>query len=105
MNFEVQVGNFTVNTIRNSPDCNHSNFNVQNTLIFLHQNIRSLRANFHNLVANLNTLDRLPDLIFVSEIWIYYHEVKDFNIPNYNFYAVPNSTYAAGGVGVFIKIL
>jgi len=48
-------------------------------------------------------MDRLPDLIFVSEIWIFSDEVNDFKIPDYSFYALPNNSYAAGGVGVFCK--
>lgn len=44
-----------------------------------------------------------PDLIFVSEIWIYSHEILDFAIPGYNFYANTNDLYSAGGVGVFVR--
>lgn len=39
----------------------------------------------------------------MSEIWIYEHEIQDFKIDGYNFYANSNEKYSAGGVGVFVR--
>lgn len=69
----------------------------------LHQNIRSLRVNFDTFSAYIATLNPQPDLIFVSEIWIYSHESDEFHLPNYNFIACCNDTYRSGGVGVLIN--
>lgn len=68
----------------------------------LHQNIQSLRANFDVFSVYVASLITPPDLIFVSEIWIYESECSSFNLPNYNFEACCNDSYRAGGVGVFI---
>lgn len=91
--------NFTVNVVNDLSNLNLNN----NSITILHQNIRSLRKNFDLLVANLSAFPKQPDFIFLSEIWIFSNEVENFSINGYNFYAVPNDNYSAGGVGVFIK--
>lgn len=75
------------------------------SFFILHQNIRSLRQNFDFLIGNLESFVNLPEIIFVSEIWIYSCEVEDYHIPNYNFFANTNDTYSSGGVGVFVSNL
>jgi len=57
-----------------------------------------LRQNFNALVTNLSQFERLPDLIFVTEI-----EIDNYFLPGYTFYAQTNDKYSAGGVGVFYK--
>ena len=74
-----------------------------NSFFIVHQNIRSLRQNFDTLIGNLEAFVNLPELIFVSEVWIYSYEVADYSIPNYKFYVNANDNYSAGGVGVFVK--
>lgn len=81
----------------------YNSCNVNKKFLVVHQNIRSLRENFDLLVCNLEAFVNVPDLIFVSEIWIYKCEMGDFNIPGYKFYAITNENYASGGVGCFIK--
>lgn len=86
-------------------DCNFFNSISESCEIIglnvVHQNIRSLRENFDSLLVYLNSLVVMPDIIFLSEIWIYDHECVNFSIPNYTFKATCNQTYASGGVAVF----
>ena len=78
--------------------------NIQNCNfnIFV-QNIRSLRANFDTFSLYIASLNSMPDLIFVTEIWIYSKECSEFCLPGYNFRACCNDSYRSGGVGVFIR--
>lgn len=76
---------------------------ASSTFSLVHQNIQSLRSNFDMFSLYLVSLATQPDLIFVSEIWIYSNEVSDYNLPNYNFKACCNDSYRSGGVGVFIN--
>lgn len=78
------------------------NFNSANSFSIVHQNIRSLRKNFDIFVSHLDASDHRPNLICLSEIWIYDCEKPDFVIPGYTFYATCNNTYSAGGVAVFL---
>ena len=71
--------------------------------VTLLQNIRSLRSNFHALVAHINSLNHFLDLIFLTEISIYDSEIKDYSMPDYNLYGCCNNSYASGGVAVFVK--
>lgn len=57
----------------------------KSTLTIVHQNIRSLRQNFDSLCLNLEAFQYLPDIVFVSEIWIFSYEINDYHIPGYNF--------------------
>lgn len=75
---------------------------IKNILNLVHQNIRSLRANFDVFSVYLASLNAQPDLIFISEIWIYTNESSQFVLPSYNFKACCNDEYRSGGVGVFI---
>lgn len=78
----------------------HSN-NSFSGFSVIHQNIRSLRKNVDSFYSHLASLNHLPDLIFLSEIWIYNFEVSDFSIPNYTFTATCNDSYSSGGIAVF----
>lgn len=85
---------------------NNLNFSLEcnNNFAIIHLNIRSLRKNFDSLLAYLSSLQNIPNLIFVSEIWIYDFEKDNFNInSDFKFFASCNNNYAAGGVGVFVK--
>lgn len=48
------------------------------------------------------TLDWL-DKIFLSELWIYFNEMKEFNLTGYDFHAVTNDGYAPAGRGTFVQ--
>lgn len=101
--FNNDNNNFTLHTVRDLASITSVSFNCNQSLLIAHQNVRSLRQNFDVLVSNLNAFSRQPDLIFLSEIWIFSTEINDFTIPGYTFHAVTNDTYAAGGVGLFVK--
>jgi len=94
-----------VNICRNIGSNTFNAYEENNSIIILHQNIRSLRRNFDHFILHINSLDRMPDFIFVSEIWIYSNEINDFKIPGYKFLAATNDTYSSGGVGVFVKTI
>lgn len=81
--------------------CNSDN----SSFLIIHQNIRSMRQNFDLLIANLEAFTKLPEIIFVSEIWIFSCETSHYSIPGYNFYANTNDSYSSGGVGVFVSNL
>lgn len=70
---------------------------------FIHFNIRSLRANFNSLLANLSGYTVVPDIIFLSEIWIGQNESSMYKVPGYNFFVCSNDDSRAGGVAAFVK--
>lgn len=69
----------------------------------LHQNIRSLRKNFSILLAHLDSLNNLPIVIVLSEIWIYKNELDFYNIQGYSLFGNCNESYSAGGVAVYVR--
>lgn len=96
--------NLTINKFKlNCDSVFKSNSEINNNFFVVHQNIRSLRQNFDSLVAHLDIFTKKPDLVFVSEIWIFDCEKNDYMIPGYKFHATTNDKYSAGGVGVFVK--
>ena len=85
-----------------SSRCNHSSCFSSSALTFVLQNIRSLRKNFDEFVAHIQTLDEPPDILFLTETWIYSNEMEHFNIENYTSFHKCNDSYAAGGVCAFV---
>ena len=69
----------------------HPNVDSYSGFSVVHQNIRSVRKNFDVFLAYLASLNHLPDLIFLSEIWIYDFEVANYIIPNFTFSAYCNN--------------
>lgn len=69
----------------------------------LHQNIRSVRANFDCFLVQLEAEKIIPDIIVLTEIWIKESESHFYEIPNYNSFIKTNENYRAGGVKVFVK--
>ena len=100
---EFDTNNFTVHMLNFDSLNNVLNSSQSNSIFITHQNVRSLRQNFKLLVPNICAFPKLPDLIFVTEIWIFESEVSDYVLPGYDFHVFTNETYAAGGVGVFVK--
>jgi hypothetical protein len=83
---------------------NSFQFNVcSNDIIVLQQNIRSLRKNFYSFVSELYTVDRLPDVIILTEIWIEESEVNLYSIANYSSFVKCNPNQRSGGVAVFLS--
>lgn len=55
-----------------------------NDIVIIHQNIRSVRKNFDNFLLVLQNINRIPDIIILSEIWIEASEVDQDRIPGYS---------------------
>jgi hypothetical protein len=78
------------------PDCND--------LTIFHMNIRSLRANFDNLLIYLQTVKQKFHAIVLSEIWVDDEESSLYQIKGYNahFYCRPDKR--AGGLAVYLPV-
>lgn len=72
-------------------------------LVFLNQNIRSLRQNFDLFLSELSNLNISPDFIILTEVWISTDEINFYNINGYNVFRVCNDNYRSGGVVVYAK--
>lgn len=68
-----------------------------NSLNLLYANIRSLRRNFQNFVAELQQIDSRIHIIVLSEIWVMNDEIDLYKIPGYNIFSCCNDNYRAGG--------
>lgn len=75
------------------------------TFTILHQNIRSLRCNFLNFKACLQVMNVWPDVIVLSEIWIYEDEKTLYELRelDYTAYFHCNNEYRSGGVVIYCK--
>ena len=75
-----------------------------NSLSFLNCNIRSLQANFDNLVNMLSELHFPISVLSVTETKLKNDQEALLNIviSGYNFLSQPSCTYA-GGVGFYVK--
>src|SRR5699024_2103965 len=69
----------------------------------LHLNIRSLRENFVSFIAQLSTLDRYPDVIILSEIWIYDNEIHFYSIPDFVCHFNCDNARRSGGVAIDVR--
>lgn len=88
----------------NSINVNRDNENRLENFRVVHQNIRSMRENLDLFLSNYSGNSKLPDLLFLSEIWIYDNEVGTYDIlPNHKLFANCNDNYSAGGVALYIK--
>lgn len=67
----------------------------------MNQNIRSLRENFNNSVIYLNSLNKLLNIIILSEIWVETSELNRFRINGCNQFSKCYENYSARGVVVF----
>jgi hypothetical protein len=54
-------------------------------------------------VRELESLSIIPEIIILTEVWIYEEELFEFEIDNYNIYANCNTNYRAGGVIIYVK--
>ena len=64
----------------------------------IHQNIRSMRKNFDEFVANLKTSLKKPSFVFLSEVWINSNELFLYNLDDFVLTGACNNTYRSGGV-------
>jgi hypothetical protein len=91
---DIKVEDFNFQDVADSPNQN---------VYFIVQNIRSLRKNFDNLLLHIQSFHKQPDLIFLTEVWVFDNEVDLYRIPGYKCLYCLNNSYAAGGVCVFVK--
>lgn len=76
---------------------------INDNLIIVHQNIRSLRKNFDLFLTEMAANNLSPQIIIFTEIWISSDETNIFNIPDYNAIFKCNNQYRSGGVAMFVK--
>ncbi|XP_055371582.1 uncharacterized protein LOC129605695 [Condylostylus longicornis] len=93
------------NTQANTQDSIKNSIATSINSLTLPQNMSTTKSIINQQKTNsssayLNSLEVLPDLLFISEIWIFDWEVDDFCIPGYSFNAACNSLYSAGGVKI-----
>lgn len=69
----------------------------------VHENIRSMRANFDSFLVEMSTWNSYPDIIALSEIWVKTNEAGFYNIPGYEQLMHANDSHRAGGVCIFYK--
>ena len=65
-------------------------------------NIRSLRSNLLDFLAKVVGDGHKPDIIVLTEIWIYEHEVATYGIEGYNAYFNCQEKNRAGGVAIYV---
>lgn len=76
---------------------NSSNLNI------VHVNIRSLRANFEQLLLYFQNRNFWPEIIVLSEIWVYDSEINFYKIYGYNSFSKCNNSYRSGGVVIYYR--
>src|SRR5436190_15186656 len=69
----------------------------------IYTNIRSVRRNFNNFLAELSKVKNKVSCIVMSEVWISSDEVSLYSIPGYKTYANCNDTYRSGGVMCYLS--
>ena len=87
----------------NQNDLNSSLIIEKKKIAIVVQNIRSMRKNFDNFLVHLESSQINPDIIFLTEIWLYDDEIDNYKINNYVCHANCNNNYASGGVIVFCR--
>ena len=99
--FEEHV--FRNSTIIENPFKNNAFFSNNDSLTFMHINIRSLRANFDQLLLYLQSANHKFTGIICSEIWINEEETCLYEIEGYkaHFYCRPDKR--AGGLAVYLS--
>lgn len=65
----------------------------ENGVIIIQQNIWSLRKNFDLFTLKLHSLNKLPDVIILSEIWTDDSEITLYKIRKFNSIAKCNNSY------------
>lgn len=78
-----------------SPSHNSKKYNI------FHVNIRSLRANFDNLVALISNYIKHIHLIILTEIWIFENETCFYGFEGFDSFFYCRSGNRSGGVAVF----
>ena len=97
---KVNFNYFDLHKFHSSPEINTCS---NKALSLLNCNIRSIQANFDNLVQLLNDLNYPFNIISLSETWLRSNEqISNLDLPGYSFLSQP-TTQRAGGVGLYIR--
>lgn len=72
-------------------------------LVFVSVNVRSLRANFDELLIFLENQKITFDVLGITETWIKKEESFAFEIPGYKMFVQERSTKLGGGVALYVK--
>lgn len=107
MNNQIRANYYSPHTFNNTKKSNRFPFPNGNSFSILHNNVRSLRANFDNFQDHLICEpDHKFDILGISETKITINSERsiDFNlnIDGYSFEYVP-TPLASGGVGMYIN--
>ena len=78
-------------------------YKTHNKLNIIFLNIRSLRKNFINFIAEINNITDNLDLIVLIETNITDYETNYFNTPNFNNEFINRENRRGGGIAVFIR--
>lgn len=84
---------------------NQYNEVINTSFCIFHQNIRNLRENFDSFCIYLVSLDKRPEVIVLTEIWISGVELFSYKLDGYKQFGKPNESYRAGGVVVYVSDL
>ena len=98
---KVNFNYFDIHKFHSSPEissCSNKAYSLLNC------NIRSIQANFDNLVQFLNDLNYPFNIISLSETWLNRanEQISKLDLPGYSFLSQP-TIQRAGGVGMYIK--
>src|ERR1700727_1108086 len=72
-----------------------------NSISFLHLNIRSFNKNFNELLIYLDQFKF--DLIILSEIWSNFEMSTDRFLEDYHYFYTTNKVKKSGGVVIYVK--
>lgn len=84
-------------------DCNFFKTTRLNNIIYIHQNIRSLRKNFNLFLGYLESFECDIDVIVLTETWIFDEEKDYFHIPTYSAFFNCNLVNRSGGIVVYVN--
>lgn len=97
---KVNFNYFDLHKFHSSPEINTCS---NKALSLLNCNIRSIQANFDNLVQLLNDLNYPFNIISLSETWLRSNkQICNLDLPGYSFLS-QLTTQRAGGVGLYIR--
>ena len=74
-----------------------------NSLTFLHLNMRSLAKKLDSLDALVNSFSHVPDVIALSETWLKEKNSKHYCLDGYTAYHLTRSNKKGGGVSLLVK--
>lgn len=100
-NTQVLVNMDHLNKFCASTPC--SQLTVSNNLVIFHCNIRSIRANFDELMVLLNSSLKYIHVIVLTEIWISENEVQLYQINNFKSFGCCRDVNRSGGVLVYVN--